>query len=58
MEIFNGDLIVMGSDTASLITIQGVKEFINLTGPKLSPTPEPEPILEDGGASNDKEKKK
>ena len=53
---FNDDLIVKGSDTTSLITIQGGKEFIGLMGPQVSPTPEPEPIAEEGGASDDKEK--
>ena len=56
VEVFNDDLIVKGSDTTSLVTIQGGKEFIDLMGPEVSSSPEPEPIAEEGGASNDKEK--
>ena len=56
VEVFNDDLIVKGSDKTFFVTIQGGKEFIDLMGPEVSPSPEPEPIAEEGGASNDKEK--
>ena len=56
VEVFNDDLIVKGSDTTYLVTIQGGKEFIDLTGPEVSSSPEPEPIAEEGGAFNYKEK--